>query len=102
MVDDIARETGHLSSAQGGRRGRCGPSGTWSKSTRLIWSAPLRRAPSPTRLSSCGRLASVSAGDCGPSRPAASPSLTRALCAIHDPAGAPGDMPIAALRSAAV
>ena len=37
-----------------------------SKSTTPIRSAPLRRAPSPPRSSSCGRLASVSARDCEP------------------------------------
>ena len=37
-----------------------------SRSTTPIRSAPLRRAPSPPRSSSCGRLASVSARDCEP------------------------------------
>jgi len=53
------------------------PGHTWSKSTRLIRSAPLRRAPSPARSRSRGGLASVSAKDCGPPGPATSPGLRR-------------------------
>src|SRR5215510_4567844 len=86
--------TGHLKRSRRPTRSPRPCRHTSPKSTRLIRSAPLRRAPSPTRSSSCGRLASVWAKDCEPSRLAPSPSLTRSPCATNDPPAPPRDMPV--------
>ena len=84
MVDDTARDRAIYHALKAADESLRHFRHTSSRSTGLTRIAPLRRAPLPTRSSSCGRPASDWVKGCGPSRPVTLPSPTRSPCATTD------------------